>query len=104
VQILGYEARTLAEKTARKVPGVKKLINTLGTTTGQWLEEEVRINDTLRLNGFENVSARVIGSDAYVSGQVSSAAEKQRAARVISSISKLGVVNFIRVVPRGGIF
>ena len=97
------KARTLAEKTARKVHGVKKVINTLGTTTGRWLEEEVRINDTLRLNGFEGVSARIIGSDAYVSGQVSSEAEKQRAARVISSISKLGVVNFIRVVP-GRIF
>ncbi len=103
-KVFDDNARTLAEKTARKVHGVKKVINTLGITTGQWMEEEVRINDTLRLNGFEGVSARVIGSDAYVSGQVTSAAEKQRAARVISSISKLGVVNFIRVVPRGGIF
>lgn len=101
-KVFDDDARTLAEKTARKVHGVKKVVNTLGTTTGQWLEQEVRINDTLRLNGFENASVRVIGSDAYLSGQVKSEAEKQRAARVVSTISNLRVVNFIRVVvPRG---
>lgn len=101
-KVFDDNARTLAEKTARKVHGVKKVVNTLGTVTGQWLEQEVRINDTLRLNGFENASVRVIGSDAYLSGQVKSAAEKQRAARVVSTVSNLRVVNFISVViPRG---
>ncbi len=101
-KVFDDQARTLAEKTARKVPGVRKVINTLGTTTGQWLEQEARINDTLRLNGFENASVRIIGSDVYLSGQVKSDAEKQRAARVVSTISNLRVVNFISVViPRG---
>lgn len=99
-KVFDDNARTLAEKTAGKVRGVKKVVNTLGTTTGRWLEQEARINDTLRLNGFEGVSVRVIGSDAYLSGQVSSEADKQRAARVISTISNLRVVNFIRVAPR----
>jgi len=99
-KVFDDKSRTLAEKTARKVHGVKKVINTLTTTTGTWLEEEVRINDTLQLNGFEGCTARVIGTDAYVSGQVSSEAEKQRAARVINAISKVRVVNFIRVVPK----
>ncbi len=98
-KVFDDNARTLAEKTAGKVRGVKKVINTLGTTTGHWLEQEARINDTLRLNGFERASVRVIGSDAYLSGQVSSEADKQRAARVVSTISNLRVVNFIRVVP-----
>jgi osmotically-inducible protein OsmY len=89
----------LAEQTAAKVRGVKHVINTLQTMTGQWLEEQSRLNDTLQLNGLRDVSAKVIGSEAYLSGQVNSEADKQRAATVVSSISKLQVVNFIRVVP-----
>ena len=96
-------SRILAEKTARKVKGVTKVINTLQTSTGQWLEQEVRINDTLQLNGFPGVRAKVIGPEVYLSGQVSSEQEKQRAVRVVSSVSSLQVVNFLRAVP-GPIF
>ena len=91
--------RTLAESTALKVHGVKQVVNTLRTETGQWLAEESRINDTLVLNEVQGVSARVIGPEVYLSGQVSSAAEKQRAARVVSSVSSLQVVNFISILP-----
>ncbi len=95
--------RLLAEKTAGKVRGVTKVINTLQTSTGQWQEQEARINDTLQLNGFPGVRAKVIGPEVYLSGQVSSDQEKQRAIRVVSSISNLQVVNFMRAVP-GPIF
>jgi osmotically-inducible protein OsmY len=95
--------RELAESKAGRVRGVKQVVNTLRTETGQWLEEEARINDTLVLDDFTDVSVRVIGSQAYLSGQVSSQAEVQRAIRVISSVSNLQVVNFMRVVP-GPIF
>jgi osmotically-inducible protein OsmY len=95
--------RVLAESTASKVRDVKQVVNTLRTFTGQWIEEEVRINDTLQLNGLQDVSVRVIGSQAYLSGQLSSESEQQRAVRVVSSVSKLQVVNLTRVVP-GPIF
>jgi BON domain len=91
--------RVFAEQTASKVPGVKHVINTLRTKTGVWLGEESSINDTLQLNGFEDVSVRVIGNQAYLSGQVSSEAEKQRAANVVSSVSKLQINNVIWVKP-----
>jgi osmotically-inducible protein OsmY len=89
----------LAEQTAGKVPGVTNVVNTLHTMTGKWLAEESRINDTLQLNGFQDVSVKVVGPEAYLSGQVNSDSEKQRAVTVVSSVSKLQVVNFIRVVP-----
>jgi osmotically-inducible protein OsmY len=95
--------RALAESTAFRVRGVKQVVNTLRTETGQWLAEESRINDTLLLNDFHDVSVRIIGSQAYVSGQVSTQAEEQRVLRVISSTSNLQVVNFMRIVP-GPIF
>jgi osmotically-inducible protein OsmY len=95
--------RVLAENTAGNVRGVTKVINTLQTSTGQWQEQEARINDTLQLNGFQGVRAKVIGPEVYLSGQVTSDQEKQRAIRVVSSISNLQVVDFMRAVP-GPIF
>ncbi|HKV54888.1 MAG TPA: BON domain-containing protein [Candidatus Binataceae bacterium] len=95
--------RRRAEATALKVHGVRKVVNTLHTKTGKWLAEEVRINDTLQLNDLQSVSVRVIGSQAYLSGEVSSEADARRAIRVVNSISALHVVNFMRVVP-GSIF
>ena len=102
-KVFDDKSRTLAEKTALKVHGVKKVINTLTTITGTWLEEENRINDTLQLNGFPGCTVRVIGKDAYLSGKVNSDAEKQRAGRVVNSVSSLRVVNFIYVTP-GSVF
>jgi osmotically-inducible protein OsmY len=95
--------RELAERVAGQVRGVNQVVNTLKTKTGQWREEEARINDTLLLNDLQNVSVTVIGNQAYLSGQVSSQAEKNRAVRVVESQSNLNINNLIRVVP-GPIF
>jgi osmotically-inducible protein OsmY len=91
--------RELAERVARQVRGVSQVDNALRTKTGKWREEEARINDTLLLNDFHDVSVTVVGSQAYLSGQVSSQAEKARAVRVVSSQSNLNIVNLVRVVP-----
>ncbi|MBV8771347.1 MAG: BON domain-containing protein [Deltaproteobacteria bacterium] len=93
----------LAEATAGNVRGVTQVINTLRTMTGQWKAEEERINDTLALNGLDRVTARVIGSQVYLSVTVIGQAEKQRAARVVRSVSNLQQVNFIWIKP-GPIF
>lgn len=95
--------RRMAESTARRVRGVVKVVNTLRTRTGQWLEQESRINDTLQLNGFEGVQVRIIGNDAYLSGTVTSESEVQRAIRTVKSVAQVHVINFMRVVP-GSIF
>jgi osmotically-inducible protein OsmY len=95
--------RELAEQVAGQVRGVNQVVNTLKTKTGQWREEEARINDTLLLNDLQNVSVTVVGNQAYLSGQVSTQAEKNRAVRVVESQSNLNINNLIRVVP-GPIF
>jgi BON domain len=102
-KVFDSKDRDLAESTVSNVSGVKQVVNTLTTKTGQWLEEESRINDTLVLNDLQGVSCRIIGRDAYLSGQVTSQAEVNRAIRVVSSESNLRIVNFVRVVP-GSIF
>jgi hypothetical protein len=95
--------RALAEQVAGGVPGVRQVVNTLRTSTGDWSEEEERINDTLSLNGFSGLQAKVVGNQVFISGQVTSEEDEQRALRVVSSESKLQPVNFMRVVP-GSIF
>ena len=102
-KVFDNKDRDLAESTAFNVHGVKQVVNTLRTTTGKWLEEEARINDTLVLNDLQGVSVKVVGREAYVSGQVETEGDEQRALRVIASESNLRVVNFVRVVP-GSIF
>jgi len=95
--------RDLAESTARQVRGVRQVINSLLTTTGDWREEQARINDTLALNGFPDLTVRVVGPQAFLSGTVVGPSEQQRALRVIASVSNLQVVNFSRVLP-GSVF
>lgn len=102
-QVFDPTDRNLAEVTARGIHGVKQVINGLTTTTGEWLEQQARINDTLQLNGFQDVAARVVGSTAYLSGTVTKEPEKQRATRVVTSVSNLQVVNMIWANP-GSVF
>ncbi|HVN90212.1 MAG TPA: BON domain-containing protein [Candidatus Binataceae bacterium] len=101
--VFDQKSRALAEITASNVTGVTQVINGLLTKTGEWMAEQQRINDTLALNGFPDLTVRVIGNTAYLSGTVTGDDEQQRALRVIASISKLQVVNFSRVLP-GSVF
>jgi hypothetical protein len=77
--------RTLAEQTANAVNGVTQVIDNLRTKTGKWFQEEERINSQLLMNGFNDVQVRVVGPEVYLSGQVTSQAEKQRACVVLES-------------------
>jgi osmotically-inducible protein OsmY len=103
-RVFDADDRRLAERTASDVRGVQYVVNNLQTTTGQWMEEQVRINNAfLQINSLQRVSARVIGRTAYLSGQVRNESEKARAAQLVSAVSHLEVVNLIWVVP-GPIF
>jgi osmotically-inducible protein OsmY len=91
--------RTLAEQTANAVPGVNQVVDNLRTKTGKWYHEEERIILQLEQNGFTDVQVKVVGPYVYLSGQVTSQAEKQRAASVVASVSNLQINNMIWVQP-----
>jgi|SRR5208282_5115090 len=92
--------RALAEQTANAVPGVTSVVDNLRTKTGKWFQEEERIDLQLQMNGFNDVQAKVVGPYVYLSGQVTSQADKQRAANVVGSISpNLQINNMIWVQP-----
>jgi osmotically-inducible protein OsmY len=92
--------RALAERTASAVPGVTSVVDNLRTKTGKWAQEEDRINFELLRGGFNDVQARVIGPYIYLSGKVTSQADKDRAATVASSVyPNKQIVNMIFVQP-----
>ena len=89
----------MAEQTANSVPGVNQVVDNLRTKTGKWYQEEERIDLQLQMNGFNDVQVKVVGPYVYLSGQVTSQAEKQRAANVVGSVSNLQINNMIWVQP-----
>ncbi len=91
--------RTMAEQVAHGVSGVNQVVDNLRTKTGKWFQEEERINTQLQMNGFNDVQVKVVGPEVYLSGQVTSESEKQRAANVVASVSKLQINNMIWVQP-----
>jgi osmotically-inducible protein OsmY len=95
--------RARAEQAVKRVRGVHQVVDNLQTKTGQWMAEEQRIDLQLQQSGFNNVQARVIGPNVYLSGQVVGQAEKQRASEVVASVSKKEINNMVWVQP-GSIF
>jgi osmotically-inducible protein OsmY len=96
--------RALAEQTANGVPGVNSVVDNLRTKTGRWVQEEERIELQLQSNGFNDVQARVVGPYIYLSGQVTSQADKNRAANVASSVYPNKQINNMIFVQPGSMF
>ncbi|MFZ0676866.1 BON domain-containing protein [Candidatus Binatus sp.] len=96
--------RALAEQTANNVPGVNSVVDNLRTKTGKWAQEEERINTQLLTSGFTDVQARVVGPYIYLSGNVTSPADKDRAASVASSVYPNKQINNMIFVQPGSMF
>jgi osmotically-inducible protein OsmY len=101
--VFDNDAKAAAQRTASSVEGVNRVINTLTTNSLKWLLAQNRINQALQVNGFPLVSVKVIGQTAYISGQVKSAADKDRATALVTSTEPDVTVgtNLITVVSPG---
>lgn len=101
-RVFDDDAKRLAERTAHGVDGVNKVVDTLTTDTSLWADQEARINRNLRNVGLDKVTAKVIGGDAYLEGEVSSEAERDQATTITETNAPVKVrTNLIRVVPKG---
>jgi hypothetical protein len=102
-EVFDNDAKGAAEQTAVNVEGVKRVINALTTNSLQWLLVQNRINQALQQNGFPLVSVKVIGKTAFISGQVSSDAEKGKAVALVNSTAQDVTIgtNLITVVSPG---
>jgi osmotically-inducible protein OsmY len=101
--VFDNDAKAAAQRTASSVEGVNRVINALTTNSLKWLLAQNRINQALQVNGFPLVSVKVIGQTAYISGQVKSAADKDRATALVTSTEPDVTVgtNLITVVSPG---
>jgi osmotically-inducible protein OsmY len=84
-EVFDDAAKAAAAGAVAGVQGVKRVINAVTTQTLQWLLLQNRINQTLQQNGLTRVSVKVIGKTAFINGQVSSDADKDRAVSVVKS-------------------
>jgi osmotically-inducible protein OsmY len=86
-EVFDDAAKRAAETAVAGVQGVKRVINALTTETLNWLLLQNRVNQTLQQNGLTLVSVKVIGKTAFLSGQVNSDADKDRAVSVVKSVA-----------------
>lgn len=84
-EVFDNDVRAAAGRTASGVQGVTRVINALTTQSLKWLLLQNRINQALQHGGLPLVSVKVIGQTAYLSGQVNSDADKDRAVALVSS-------------------
>jgi hypothetical protein len=94
-----------AGQIASGVQGVTRVINALTTTSFDWKQTQLRINQMLLNNGLGSVTATVIGNQVFLNGTVTSDADKQRAVSIVQTAAPgIGLgSNIITVVP-GGLF
>ena len=98
--VFGEKDKAYAERTVRNVSGVTAVIDNLNVQTAQWAANQNRIQQELQNAGLTGVTVRVIGSDAYLDGEVKTALDKQRAVTITMSAAPVKVAgNLIRVAP-----
>lgn len=95
--------RLLAERTVRSTDGVSGVINNLTTDTQQWEQNQTLITQALQNAGLNNVQVKVIGRDAYLSGQVKTELDRERAVTVAQAAAPVRVRENLVTVAIGNI-
>jgi TonB family protein len=99
-KVFDDDAKAIAERTVRNVPGVTGVIDNLRTDTSVWAQNETLINQRLQAEGLTGVTAKVIGDGAYLDGTVKTDQDRDRAATVAVMAAPVKVrTNLIRVDP-----
>src|SRR5579863_10068215 len=92
--------KLLAERTVRGVDGVSGVVDNLTTDKQEWAQKQARISQELQNAGLTGVTVKVIGSDAYLNGEVKTDLDRQRAVTIAQAAAPVKVrENLIRVAP-----
>ncbi|MBV8774528.1 MAG: TonB family protein [Deltaproteobacteria bacterium] len=101
-KVFDNDDRLLAERTVRNVDGVSAVINNVSTDTQRWEQNQASITQALQNAGLNNIQVKVIGSSAYLSGQVKTDRDRERAVRITQATARVKVrENFVSVVVPG---
>ncbi len=95
--------RLLAERTVRSTDGVSAVINNLTTDTQQWKQNQTLITQALQNAGLNDVQVKVIGRSAYLSGQVKTALDRERAVTIAQAAAPVKVRENLITVAMGNI-
>lgn len=95
--------RLLAERTVRDTDGVSNIINDVTTDTQEWDHKQMLINQALQNAGLTNVKAKVIGRNAYLSGQVKFKPDRERAVTIAEAAASVEVNENLITVAVGNI-
>ncbi|HKV54738.1 MAG TPA: TonB family protein [Candidatus Binataceae bacterium] len=103
-KVFDKDDRLMAERTVRRVDGVSAVINNVTTDTQQWAQNEALIRQALQNGGLTGVNVKVIGSDAYLSGQVKTQLDRERAATIAEAAAPIRVRENLITVAIGNMF
>ena len=95
--------RLMAERIVRNTDGVSAVVNNLTPDTQQWEQNQTLITQALQNAGFNNVRVKVIGRDAYLSGQVKTQLDRERAVTVAQAAAPVKVRENLITVALGNI-
>ena len=95
--------RLMAERTVRGTDGVSAVINNLTTDTQEWMQNQTLITQALQNAGLNNVQVKVIGRSAYLSGQVKTEIDRERAVTVAQGAAPVKVRENLITVAIGNI-
>ena len=99
-KVFGEEEKSFAVETVRNMPGVTSVVDNITTDESIWAQQQSQISQQLANSGFDKVTVKVIGHDAFLSGEVKTDLEKTRAVTVAEQAAPVTVrENLIRVVP-----
>ena len=103
-KVFDEKAKGIAEQVVRAVPGVNGVVDNLTTDTDTWREQQAQVQSQLANAGLDKVQVKIIGRDAFLSGEVKTDAEKDRAVTITEGAAPVIVrTNLITVKP-GSVF
>ena len=94
----------MAERTVRGTDGVSAVVNNVTTDTQQWEQNQTLIAQALQNAGLDSVQVKVIGRDAYLSGQVKTELDRERAVTVAQAAAPVKVRENLITVAIGNMF
>jgi hypothetical protein len=103
-KVFDDKAKAAAARTVRGVPGVTGVVNNLTTDTATWAEQQAQVQARLAGAGLEKVTVKIIGKDAFLSGEVKTKEEKDRAVTITEGAAPVIVRTNLILVKPGGIF
>jgi len=103
-KVFDEKGKAFAEHVVRGVPGVTSVVDNLTTDADTWRQQQAQVQSQLANAGLESVTVKIIGHDAFLSGEVTTDAEKDRAVTITEGAAPVIVrTNLITVKP-GSVF